>query len=383
MNKPTIKGVYLIQEKGCLNPYSGAFQHISMGIHELSQHFNISTYESNRRIDISSIKKGTSNKESISSSVVKNYFYGTIKDIFILFKNLKSIPRLIKLFKEEHIAFVYERASYLNFSGVIACRYLGIPHFYEANGLQFESRKKYYNSLFYKITKNLEKLSYQYASHTFFVGSYGDYWKIKKCNWSNVENGIESIRILNAKKTEDNSGIIDVCFVGRFMKHQRLDVLVKGLEIFENKSLLRINLIGTGLDKIEEEIKELGIDVVNHGFVSRDDIENLVHKFQIAVIAGSPEFQSCMKLFDYGAAGCAVIAPSIHNLNYWFPEELLFFDGTPADLANKLNDLIEENSIRKVYGLKLHNKVKSQFTWDKIFNKKANIMKGILNEKTR
>ena len=35
------KGVYLIQEPGCLNPTSGAFQHINMGLKYLGKEFDI------------------------------------------------------------------------------------------------------------------------------------------------------------------------------------------------------------------------------------------------------------------------------------------------------------------------------------------------------
>ena len=65
--------------------------------------------------------------------------------------------RLIKLFKIENVDFIYERASYLNFSGLIACRYLGIPHFYESNGLQFESRKNIINHYLTLLLKDLKK----------------------------------------------------------------------------------------------------------------------------------------------------------------------------------------------------------------------------------
>ena len=36
--------IYLIQESGCLNPYSGAFHHISMGFKELSKYFIVKLY---------------------------------------------------------------------------------------------------------------------------------------------------------------------------------------------------------------------------------------------------------------------------------------------------------------------------------------------------
>ena len=195
MSKP--KGLYLIQEKGCLNPYAGAFQHISMGVNQLSYTFNISPYLSDKKIDLNNFKVSSSCNENITRSSSRgNYFYGTLKDLLILLKNLKSLFKLIRLYKEENIEFVYERASYLNYSGLLACKYLKIPHFYEANGLQFKSRKKYYDSCFFYIAKWLERKSYSYSDYSFFVGTYGDFWNIKKASWANVENGIEASRIL-------------------------------------------------------------------------------------------------------------------------------------------------------------------------------------------
>jgi glycosyltransferase involved in cell wall biosynthesis len=382
MSKSRIKGIYLIQEEGCLNPYSGAFQHISMGVEQLSQHFELDTYLGIKRISLSKFKKIGSNKETVSrSKKKKKALYGTLKDLLILFKNLKNVLSLIKCIKGKKVDFVYERASYLNFSGLIACKYLGIPHFYEANGLQFQSRKKYYKSYFYKIAKTLEKSSYKYATHTFFVGSYGNYWNIKKSNWTNVENGIEAQNILKINEKELDTEIIDICFVGRFMKHQRLDILIDGLKMYENKKLLRVNLIGTGLEGVETEIRKLCIDVVNYGFVSRSDIVNLLHNFPIAIIAGSPEYQSCMKLFDYGAAGCAVIAPKIYNLKYWFKNEIIFFDGSTFDFSQKLDLLLENDELRKKYSVKMQQKILREFTWEIIFKKKVEVIeKAMRNE---
>jgi len=370
-----MKSIYLIQEEGCLNPVSGAFQHIFMGVNELSKHFNVFTYKSSKPFNINNVQKIHSNSENDYVTTRGGILYGTLKDIYIFFRNLSSVPRLIKLFKIENVDFIYERASYLNFSALIACRYLGIPHFYESNGLQFESRKKYYKSFFNTLAKRLEKISYGLSSYTFFIGTYGDYWKIKKNNWSNVENGIEPDLVEKIKSTTKE--IFDVCFVGRYMSHQRLDVLVDSFNDIKNKDLIRVNLIGTGLEMVQKKLIEKNINVVNHGFIERRNLINLVSNFEIAVIPGSPQYQSCMKLFDYGAAGCAVLAPKTYNLTYWFSDELFFFDGTANDLKNKLNILISDRVLIQEYSSKLNYKIKSRFTWTKIFNFKSNIIKGI------
>ncbi|MAX70023.1 MAG: hypothetical protein CMC76_02835 [Flavobacteriaceae bacterium] len=382
MSKP--KGVYLIQEKGCLNPQTGAYQHISMGAKHLASSFNIKVYLGLKQISLNSFEQYNNQKTKSSLSKknkIKGVLYGTLKDIQILFKNLFKTYKLIKSLKTVSPQFVYERVSYLDFSGLLACKYLRIPHFYEANGFQYRGRKRYYKSVFIKISKFLEKKSYTISNHVFFVGSYGDYWGIKKKNWTNVENGIEEHLIINSEQKEiENKDVFDICFVGRLMDHQKIGVFVQALSITQCKSQIRINLIGSGLDGIEADIKKLNIKVVNHGFVDRDNIVKLLSDFDLAIISGSNSYQSCMKLFDYAAAGCAVIAPDIHNLKLWFSDELLFFDGTSKGLSQLLEDLVNnENNKIKSFGKKLNMKVKKDFTWKEMFNKKSEIIKSYLH----
>lgn len=377
------KAIYLIQEPGCLNPCSGAFQHISMGVKHLSSSFDLEVYLKSNKLDLLSYEKNalqTQKNKTIKNSVVQGFIYGTLKDVQLFFMNLLGIKSLVKVFKRENPDFVYERASYLNFSGLIACKYLGIPHFYEANGLQYKGRRRYYRSLFGGLAKYFERQTYLMSAHIFFVGSYGDFWKIKKRNWTNVENGIEKDCLIDIKDRGNNEReIINICFLGRLMDHQKIDVFIKALEIFKNKHKIRINLIGSGLDSIESEIQNLNIQVVNHGFVDRSRVVRLLSEFDIAIISGSNSFQSCMKLFDYGAAGCAVIAPNTHNLKFWFGDELFFFNGNSDDLSNKLETLVNnENNLIYSFGEKLNLKIKGNFTWEAVFAQKVKIIKDHL-----
>ncbi|MUU77871.1 glycosyltransferase [Winogradskyella endarachnes] len=383
MIKLNTRGIYLIQEKGCLNPNTGAFQHISMGLRQLSNNFEIELFLNSKQIDLTDYTKQENVKQQDKTTKpkkIKGLIYGTIKDLQIFFTNLSKTRSLIKSFKAKNPKFIYERVSYLDFSGLIACKYLKIPHFYEANGFQYKGRRRYYKSLFVGIAKILEKMVYRMSNHVFFVGSYGDFWKIDKNNWTNVENGIEKDFIIDFKEKEiSEKDFIDICFVGRLMDHQKINVFVEALSIFNSKSQIRINLVGSGLACVESEIKNLDIQVVNHGFVSRSNIVTLLSNFDIAIISGSNPFQSCMKLFDYGAAGCAVIAPDIHNLKLWFREELFFFNGSSEDLSKKLDILVKnKNNLIQFYGKNLNVKVRNSFTWETIFNQKSNIIKKYL-----
>lgn len=382
MNKVKIKprGVYLIQEPGCLNPYSGAFNHINVGLSELGKNFDMNLYLNSTCINLNEIRINSNHNKHINIMSVKKrgYFYGSLKDIHLFIMNFINFFKVYKMIKSIKPDFIYERSKYLDFKALIACKILKIPHFYESNDIHFLSNKKYYNSILTSVIKIIEKNNYRLSSHVFFVGSYGDFWKIKKNNWTNVENGIESNLISPFSKLDKEKKIIEICFVGRYMKHQRLELLVDALQHVDAINEIRINFFGTGLDNIEQKIRKLNIKVINHGFIGRSKIISKLKKTQICVICGSPEYQSCMKLFDYAAAGCAVIAPKNYNLLKRFKNELIFFDGTSQDFSKKIQELINNKSKQILYSKKLQNKVLHQYTWSKIFSKKTEIIKSTI-----
>ena len=141
------KVIYLIQESGCLNPYSGAFHHISMGLKELSKYSIVELYLNSNSVKLADyvkkINPQENNKEILNKIKQCGYVYGTLKDLSVLFKNLLKIPKLYLCFKKQKLSFVYERKAYLDFTGLIVCKFLIIPHFYEVNGIIFKTRDKY------------------------------------------------------------------------------------------------------------------------------------------------------------------------------------------------------------------------------------------------
>lgn len=382
-----LKSIYLLQEPACLNPHSGAFQHISVGLVELSKYYDISAYLNTHKIDLDSLKKNVELKDNKNNLKIPYKFsitklYGTLKDLHEIVKALINIPRLFRIYKREKIAFVYERTAFINFSGLIAAKLVGINHFYEANGIQFKTREKYYRSWLTPLIKEIEKWMYKNSNHTFFVGTYGFYWQLKTENWSNIENGIE-INNLNNYQPKILQNQVDICFIGRLMSHHKFDILIEALNLISTRIVVNFHILGSGFESIYKKLSLNKINVFKYGFLSRKEINKVVINFHIGVIAGSPEYTSNMKLFDYASGNCAVIAPSIINFKFWFQEELCFFDGSAKDLAEKIQFLINDVNFINHYGQKLHYKVRQQFTWDKIYGEVATTMNKVLEQQAK
>lgn len=187
IDKPKLKAVYVVAEESCIHPGSGAYQHIHIGIEELQKHFGVyPIFPALKSTANFSKSKDESNGLTIKASTLAGGFRD-LKQLGIrsavAWKNLKQIYSVAP-------DFVYFRACFLDPLPLLL-RFAGIPCFVEANGLQFEGRKKYYKSCLSPLNRMLEKWIYRLATHVFFVGSYGAYWKLPCTRWTNVENGIE------------------------------------------------------------------------------------------------------------------------------------------------------------------------------------------------
>lgn len=368
------KGVYIVTEEGCLIAKSGAYQHIHIGFSQLNQYFEMkfltpTLIDSKDNLDLENNGRINRKWQLYKASP----FTGMLRDIAVLMKNFAQIIYSYKKIKNENASFIYERAAYLNFNGLIVSKLLGIPHFYEVNCLFFESRKNYYNSYFTPIARIIEQISYKKSSHVFFVGTYGNFHNLSSNNWTNIENGIEADYIRRfATKAPQNSKAdnINICFIARLMKHQRPDLLVDAFKSLKNKKNVVLHLIGDKLDEIKDALFD-DFTVIYHGYKNRSELLTLLNIMDVGIIAGSPEYQSTMKVFDYGAAKCLVIAPDIINLKHWYSnDEILFFKkGSAVDLAQRIDMVVKKKEMVAIYGEKLYLKVAAEFTWENIFGK--------------
>lgn len=374
------KGIYLVTEKGCLNPSTGAFHHIDIGCTKLREHFKICTYLYTEKIGLDSIRQKlgkikSQNSHSAGKTIkTKGPIYGTAKDIQVLILAVYNTIKLYRLFKAQKIDFVYERTSYLNFSGLIASKLAGIKHYYESNGIQFKGKQKYYRSYLQDLARHIEKWAYKKSDHVFFIGTYGFFWNLDSKNWTNIENGIEEKNITR-KKPNLIGNSVDICFIGALMDHHMLSSIIEALNMLDSKLPVNFHLVGSGFDDIKVRTDSYKFSVHKHGFLERSELKNLISEFHIGVIAGTKQYSSYMKLFDYASGNCAVVAPETINFKYWFNNEICFFNGSPEDLANKIQSLIQDEKLRNNYSCALYDKVKDNFTWTKIYDDVAQTIK--------
>jgi glycosyltransferase involved in cell wall biosynthesis len=88
--------------------------------------------------------------------------------------------------------------------------------------------------------------------------------------------------------------------------------------------------------------------------------------FDLGVLAGSPWYSSPIKLFEYGAAGLAIVAPQVEAVAEVLEdgtEGLLVEPEDPAAIAAAIARLIADPGRRRSLGERYQARVLREFTW--------------------
>ena len=367
------KLAYVVTEKGCMDPTTGAFQHITVGLRELVKHFDVETILP----DSQPIKLS---RATVSAPSVRGFrsgqLFGALRDIRDFYRLLIESFRLSKKVRTVGCSSVYIRVQALSPLPLLF-RCLGIKTFLEANGLQFESRKTRFPSLLSFSYKPFERLVYRTATYVFFVGSYGHFWQIEGDNWSNVENGIEAELLEYDILPKRIIAPFRFCLLARLVGHHQANVLIDAFKQLPLKDCekLELHMIGSGFENLEQELHSR-IKLKNHGHVSHDKIKVLLDQVDVGIITGGPEYASHMKLFDYAASGCLILAPRTYHLETCYSGQgVHFFEpGNSEDLCNCLRHVLSNPQIISESGSKLRQWIKKNYSWESIFAYKAEVI---------
>lgn len=396
------KGLYLLTDPKLLEPGTGAYQHIQIGFHQLSQYYDmellkVGSHASpgkagayvNKETAVPVKQKGLKSK---LLAALPRKLHGTLKYVHWLIKNNIRFYSLYKTIKQKRPDFIYERCCILDFRGVIIARKLGIPHFYENNGiLVYQYHENFFSSYIKSLLLRIEQWSHKSSDFVFYVGTWGNVFNNSKKNWMNIENGIEAAWVqqnAGLKKQIDNH-VIHCCVLGHLMKHHNVDILIDALNKQATNKRLNISFVGSVQPDIWKLLNESltinNVEIDHRGILNRDALLQLLRGTHVGIITGAHAYQSMMKLFDYGAAKCLVIAPDTFNLTYWFSnEEVLFFREKDSDsLAGQLTLVAQKPAIIMEYGEKLYNTIQDKFTWDKIFGVKVRKINRLINNNQR
>jgi len=165
-----------------------------------------------------------------------------------------------------------------------------------------------------------------------------------------------------------------VGYAGSFMRWHNVPQLVMAFERIRDAGVqARLLLIGTGADysRILRQASESRwkSDIEMTGFVDGPLLEQAKARMDIGVLPGTMWYNLPTKIFEYGAAGVATIAPRSPTVLELFPAEEAvwpFEEGNVTSLADALKRLAVDPLLRARLGSQLQVVVQERHTVDRM-----------------
>jgi len=184
-----------------------------------------------------------------------------------------------------------------------------------------------------------------------------DFWK--KCN--------NDSEILNKNK-------INIVFVGRVIEAKGVQDLFKAVKNCNFKNEISITIVGDGnyINELKKNVEKnlVGIDVVFVGAKKANEIIKILSQTDIFVNPSHTEGLPT-SVIEAGACECAVVASNVGGTSEIIDHGkngFIFESKNITQLKKYLEDLINDEERRLIFGKKLRKKVIKKFGWDKIVN---------------
>lgn len=166
-------------------------------------------------------------------------------------------------------------------------------------------------------------------------------------------------------------------FVGFVRDWHGLDTVVDGIAGYEDARrpqdpILCLDVVGDGpaLPELRAQVARLRLEqrVTFHGTATREQIPGLVAAFDVALQPKVVAYASPLKLFEYMAAGRAIMGPdqpNIREITRHEVEALLFDPSSRVAMWETVLRLAQDPALRQRLGNAARQRVVQEFTWDR------------------
>lgn len=258
--------------------------------------------------------------ESGLVSALRRHLPATAAEMAELGYNILPYRALTKAIARFRPDVIYERYNLYYLAGMMAARRAGLPFLVEVNAPLAEERARYGGLRLQRIAAAGERAVWRAADTVFAVTSVlGERIAARDVARERIAitpNGVDLARF-ETLAPRDPSRPPVLGFVGFIRPWHGLDAVIDAMAA--NPSL-KLDLViagdGPAREGLAAQAARLGIaDRVRfEGLVARERIPELLGGFDIALQPKAVDYASPLKLFEYMAAGCAIVAPDQPNL---------------------------------------------------------------------
>ncbi len=324
------------------------------------------------------------NSLSKLKSVTPTWLWVSIKDALLQRADKDYQQALLEVIEREKPDFIYERAAYLQPSGVRAAKQSGIPHCLEMNSPYIDENRVLRQSPS-AMERQANRVEFEQLTTTTktavvsagLIDYFVDKHRLSPDRFICTPNGIDPSTVVatpgRVNELLDQHNLRQhtvIGFVGSIIKWQRVDLLIEAFSLVARRHAdIKLVIVGDSplLPEMKQFARDLGVmgNTVFAGRVSPSDVYNYIAAMDIAVLPDNLWYGSPTKLFEYGALGKAVIAPDNTTIAQLITDGIdgLLTESRPDHLAQHIQFLIENEAERQSMAARFQSKVMDSYTW--------------------
>ncbi len=295
--------------------------------------------------------------------------------------NLPAFARIVAVWRHCRPDAIYERYSLYLLAGIALAKLTRTKLLLEVNAPLAKERARFGGLGLAGVARRLERFVWQQADAVLPVSEPLAAYLIEEgvdpARVTVIPNAIDPARYdgfdaETAKAAFGLSGRIVLGFSGFMREWHGLDGLIEALAMPGLPQAAHLLLIGDGPARLalEAKVASLGLQsrVTFAGHVAREDIGSAIAAFDVALQPSAVAYASPLKLFEYMAAGKAIIAPDQPNIREALTDgdsALLFEPNNRAAMATAILRLASDADLRRRLGTAARRQIDERgFTWE-------------------
>jgi glycosyltransferase involved in cell wall biosynthesis len=294
--------------------------------------------------------------------------------------NLPAFARIYGVWRRVAPDVIYERYSLHLLAGLWLAKLTRTPLLLEVNAPLAEERARFGGLGLARLAERLERYVWRGADAVLPVSeplaAYLVAAGVDPARITVIPNAIDPARYPGldtdaAKTALGLAGRIVLGFSGYMREWHGLDGLIEALAMPGLPDSAHLLLVGDGPARIAlaAKVAALGLDnrVTFAGNVPRDEIGRYIAAFDIALQPRAVAYASPLKLFEYMAAGKAIVAPDQPNIREALTDRdsaLLFAPDDRAAMLAAILTLASDPDLRRRLGAAARRQIDQRgFTW--------------------
>jgi len=313
-------------------------------------------------------------RENRSIAAVRRLLPGALGELAELAYNIGAYEQL----KQAYVGFrpdiVYERCNLFFLAGSLLARRHGARLYLEVNAPLAQERERHGNLRLVRLARRLERWTWRSAARvlpvTHVLADLIIQAGVDPARTCVIPNGIDLQRY-RPRDAPAPGGPIILGFTGFVRPWHRLDMVIEALAQHAPSHPVTLTIVGDGpaCRDLAVLARQLGVSdkVYFAGLVLPVDIPAITSSFTIALQPSVTPYASPLKIFDYMAAACAIVAPDQPNIREILTHEqtsLLFDPNSPGAMWACIERLIEDPLLRARLGQAARAELERQnYTW--------------------